>query len=213
MRHNDWARALEPTSPRAATTEACAPRACAPQQEKPPRWEARALLQRVTPAQCNQRKPMHSNEDPTQPKINKLKKIFWKKWKIIKIDILYFYFIFNFLTSNTELVTLYFILMLVVFNVDATTQFFFLSLDSLYISLYDGHKAIHERFITFLLITLSFTTWLSMALFRLVFLVLQIELPILPKCTMSALPSLAFLSHFSECPFPLSLSFVILTLF
>ena len=52
MCHNYWACALEPTShnywahepqllsPRATTTEADAPRACAPQQEKPPQWEA-----------------------------------------------------------------------------------------------------------------------------------------------------------------------------
>ena len=42
-------RALEPQllSPRATTTEPCAPRARAPQQEKPPQWEARAPQQRV----------------------------------------------------------------------------------------------------------------------------------------------------------------------
>ena len=45
MRHNYWACALEPTShnywsPRATTTEARVRRACALQQQKPPRWEA-----------------------------------------------------------------------------------------------------------------------------------------------------------------------------
>ena len=58
--HNYWARApqlLKPAcsracvpqllSPHAATTEAHAPRARAPQQEKPPQWEARALQRRV----------------------------------------------------------------------------------------------------------------------------------------------------------------------
>ena len=33
----------------ATTTEASAPRAHAPQQEKPPQWEARALQQKVAP--------------------------------------------------------------------------------------------------------------------------------------------------------------------
>ena len=75
--HNYWACALEPTShnywahapqlrslcsgacepqllsPRATTTEAHMPRACAPQQEKPPQWEACAPQQRVAPAHCN----------------------------------------------------------------------------------------------------------------------------------------------------------------
>ena len=47
--------ALEPQllSPRATTTETCVPRARAPQQGKPPQWEARALQQRVAPARCN----------------------------------------------------------------------------------------------------------------------------------------------------------------
>ena len=66
-------RAREPQllSPRATTTEACVPRACAPQQEKPLQWEAHAPQRRVAPARRNQRKPARSNEDPTQPKINK----------------------------------------------------------------------------------------------------------------------------------------------
>ena len=48
-------RAHEPQllSPHATTTEACAPRAHAPQQEKPPQWEAHALQQRVGPALHN----------------------------------------------------------------------------------------------------------------------------------------------------------------
>ena len=37
-------------SPRATTSEACAPRAHAPQQEKPPQWEAHAPQQIVAPA-------------------------------------------------------------------------------------------------------------------------------------------------------------------
>ena len=50
VRHNYWACALEP---RATITEACAPTARAPQQEKPPRWEARAPQRRVAPARHN----------------------------------------------------------------------------------------------------------------------------------------------------------------
>ena len=77
-RHNCWACAPEPVhcnywahtpqllkpvhsracilqllSPRAATTEAHAPRAHAPQQEKPPQWEAHAPQRRVTPTRRN----------------------------------------------------------------------------------------------------------------------------------------------------------------
>ena len=48
---------------------ACASGACAPQQERPRQWEARALRWRVGPACRSQRKPSHRNEDPTQPKI------------------------------------------------------------------------------------------------------------------------------------------------
>ena len=43
-------RELQLQSPLKATTEACVPRTCALQQEKPLRWEAQALQQKVTPA-------------------------------------------------------------------------------------------------------------------------------------------------------------------
>ena len=48
-------RAREPQllSPHATTTEAHTPRARAPQQEKPPQWEARAPQRRVAPAHRN----------------------------------------------------------------------------------------------------------------------------------------------------------------
>ena len=48
-------RAREPQllSPRATPTEAHVPRARAPQQEKPPQWEARAPQWRETPARRN----------------------------------------------------------------------------------------------------------------------------------------------------------------
>ena len=77
VHHNYWACALEPVShnywahvpqllkptisgahmpqllsPCAATTEACAPRARAP-QEKPPQWEAHTPQRRVAPTHCN----------------------------------------------------------------------------------------------------------------------------------------------------------------
>ena len=64
--HNYWAHTrqlLKPThsrahvpqllSPHAATTDACTPRACAPQQKKPPQWEACAPQRRVAPARHN----------------------------------------------------------------------------------------------------------------------------------------------------------------
>ena len=44
---------LQLLSPRATTTEARIPRARAPQQEKPPQWEACASQQRVAPARRN----------------------------------------------------------------------------------------------------------------------------------------------------------------
>ena len=58
VRHNYWACALEPVSHnywslRATATEAHMPRVCAPQQEKPPQWEARTPQPRVAPARHN----------------------------------------------------------------------------------------------------------------------------------------------------------------
>ena len=51
--HNYWAREPQLLSLRATTTEAHAPRARAPQQEKQLQWEADALQQRVAPARRN----------------------------------------------------------------------------------------------------------------------------------------------------------------
>ena len=45
--------ATEQLSPRATTTEARTPRACALQQEKPPQWEARAPQGRIASARHN----------------------------------------------------------------------------------------------------------------------------------------------------------------
>ena len=48
-------RAHEPQllSPCTTTNEARVPRACAPQQEKPPQWEAHTLQRKVAPAHRN----------------------------------------------------------------------------------------------------------------------------------------------------------------
>ena len=56
--HSYWVCALEACkpqllSPRATTTEARAPGASAPQQEKPPQGEAHEPQLRVAPAHCN----------------------------------------------------------------------------------------------------------------------------------------------------------------
>ena len=70
---------------------ACASGACAPPQEKPRQWEAHAPRWRVAPARCSWRGPSHRNEDPTQLKINKLKKkILWS------FLFLYFQFVITF---------------------------------------------------------------------------------------------------------------------
>ena len=49
----NWARVPQLLSPHATTTEARTPRTRAPQQEKPPQWEACALQQRVAPTRHN----------------------------------------------------------------------------------------------------------------------------------------------------------------
>ena len=81
-------RACEPQllSPHATTTEGHAPRARALQQEKRLQWEACTPQRRVTPARCNYRKPTHSNENPTQPKIkNNKNKYIKKKFKRLTV--------------------------------------------------------------------------------------------------------------------------------
>ena len=56
-RFNPWSgkipHATEQLSLWATIPEARLPRVCAPKQERPLKWEAQALLQTVTPAQCN----------------------------------------------------------------------------------------------------------------------------------------------------------------
>ena len=56
------------TGPVSHNCWACASGACAPQQERPWQWDARAPRWRVAPSCRNWRKPSHRNEDPTQPK-------------------------------------------------------------------------------------------------------------------------------------------------
>ena len=68
---------------------ACASGACAPQWERPRQWEARAPWWRVAPAHHSWRKPLHRNEDQTQPKI---KKIFFKSQTYTECIIQSFHF-------------------------------------------------------------------------------------------------------------------------
>ena len=53
MPWSNWARAPQLLSLCSTTTEARAPRAHAPQQEKPPQWEAHTPQQRVAPTRHN----------------------------------------------------------------------------------------------------------------------------------------------------------------
>ena len=67
----------------------CVLRACAPQQEKPPQWEACALQQRIAFTHCNQRPPACRNWRPSTAKnkyiILKIKKknTVWKHKRIL----------------------------------------------------------------------------------------------------------------------------------
>ena len=71
MPQNNEARAPQLLSLRSRALRATTAEACAPQQEKPLQWEARTPQERVAHALCNWRKPARSNEDRSQPKINK----------------------------------------------------------------------------------------------------------------------------------------------
>ena len=61
VHHNYWACKPQLLSPRATTTEARVPRAHAPQQEKPPHWEARALQRRPNTAKNKLKKKKKKN--------------------------------------------------------------------------------------------------------------------------------------------------------
>ena len=63
------AREPQLLNPCAATTEARVPRACAPQQEKPPQWEARAPQQKGSP-----RSPQLEKARVQQRRLNTAKK-------------------------------------------------------------------------------------------------------------------------------------------
>ena len=63
--HNYWAHVLQLLKPRT-------PRARAPQQEKPPQWEARAPQRRVAPARCNSRKPAQRQRPNTAKEKKKI---------------------------------------------------------------------------------------------------------------------------------------------
>ena len=82
--HNYWAgtpQLLKPARPRAhvpqllslraATTEARAPTAHTPQQEKPPQWEAHAQQQRVAPTRPQLEKACTQQQRPNAAKKNK----------------------------------------------------------------------------------------------------------------------------------------------
>ena len=64
--------ATEQLSPRAATTESCAPRAYAPQQEKPLQWEAHTLQTECSPSTRaspgSRRKTQCSQKERNKPK-------------------------------------------------------------------------------------------------------------------------------------------------
>ena len=68
MLQSNKARVPQLLSPHAAFTEAHAPRARAPQQEKPPQWEARAPQWRVAPAQQNLEKAHAQQRRPNAAK-------------------------------------------------------------------------------------------------------------------------------------------------
>ena len=87
--HKYWAREPQVLSPRATTTEACVPRARAPQREA---TGTRSPCTATKSSPCSpqlEKKPARSNEDPTQPKKKQKNKKdtlkFWhckkkKKW-------------------------------------------------------------------------------------------------------------------------------------
>ena len=93
MCHNYWSpHALGPRATTmslwAATTEACAPRTCALQQEKPLQWEAHTSKWRVVPAWHNWRKPMQSNKDLAQSNKVTGQPPFPKKIRLFQIKLL-----------------------------------------------------------------------------------------------------------------------------
>ena len=79
VRLNYWACVLElgsHMSPCAPTTAACAPRACVPQQEKPPQRETHAPQLGSGSCLPQLEKSLCSKEDPEQTKINRWIKLY-----------------------------------------------------------------------------------------------------------------------------------------
>ena len=66
------------------------PRTCASQQETPLQWEARTPQLASSPCSLQLEKSPHSDENPTQPKLNKQIKLFFKRqpteWEKIIAD-------------------------------------------------------------------------------------------------------------------------------
>ena len=75
VRAQSWKipHAMKQLSLNATTTVPTHSRACA-LLDRPPRWAAHAWQQRADPAHRKQRKPVHSNKDQAQPKVNKISK-------------------------------------------------------------------------------------------------------------------------------------------
>ena len=69
MPQSNKARVPQLLSLSATTTEACVPRACALQQEKPPNMKPVNRNQEWSPLAATREKPARSNKDPRQPKI------------------------------------------------------------------------------------------------------------------------------------------------
>ena len=63
----------QPLSPRAATTEACAPRARALQQEKPPQWESLRTATKSSPRSPQLEKGRTQQQRPNAAKKQKVK--------------------------------------------------------------------------------------------------------------------------------------------
>ena len=72
-------RAREPQllNPQAATTEACAPRVRAPQQEKPLQWEAHTPQWRAAPLEATRESPCAATRPNTAKKNKKQNKQSW----------------------------------------------------------------------------------------------------------------------------------------
>jgi len=77
MPHSYGVCALEPRGPQ--LLKPTCPRVCAPQQEKPQQQGAHKLQLETRPHSPQLEKSPRGNEDPAQPKINSLTKLFLKR--------------------------------------------------------------------------------------------------------------------------------------